>query len=110
MKYNHVEKMKHPCQFPVELVERLVLGMTEVGGLVFDPFMGVGSTAIAAVKNARRSAGADIVDEYLDIAEERLRKLAHGQLRTRPMGKSVHKPSGREKVAQRPLFNNNQWQ
>ena len=42
VKNNHVEKTIHPCQFPVELVERLVLSMTNPGDTVFDPYMGVG--------------------------------------------------------------------
>ena len=49
VKANHIEKTTHPCQFPVELIERLVLSMTEENDWVFDPFMGVGSTAIAAL-------------------------------------------------------------
>ena len=44
VKSNHVEKTIHPCQFPVELVERLVLSMTDPGDSVFDPYMGVGSS------------------------------------------------------------------
>ena len=54
VKHNHPEKTSHPCQFPVGLVERLVLSMTKEGDLVVDPFMGVGSTAIASVKNRER--------------------------------------------------------
>ncbi len=53
VKNNHVEKTIHPCQFPVELVERLVLALTNQGDAVFDPYMGVGSTVIAAVKHSR---------------------------------------------------------
>ena len=45
VKNNHVEKTIHPCQFPVELVERLVLSMTDEGDSVLDPYLGVGSTA-----------------------------------------------------------------
>jgi adenine-specific DNA-methyltransferase len=53
VKNNHVEKTVHPCQFPIELVERLVLSMTREGDNVFDPYMGVGSSVIAAIKNGR---------------------------------------------------------
>ncbi len=52
VKNNHPEKTVHPCQFPVELVERLVLSMTNAEDAVFDPYMGVGSSVIAAL-NAR---------------------------------------------------------
>lgn len=95
VKANHVEKTAHPCQFPVELVERFVLSMTEEGSLVVDPFAGAGSTLVAAAKNGRRSAGADIDEGYCDIAAERIEKLSRGELKTRKMGTPVHTPSGK---------------
>src|SRR5690606_35889755 len=70
VKHNHVEKTPHPCQFPVELPERLVLALTEPGDLVLDPYMGVGSTIVAAVRHGRRAAGAEIVPEYVALARE----------------------------------------
>jgi len=103
VKSNHVEKTDHPCQFPVELIERLVLSMSDEGGLVVDPFMGVGTTAIAAIRHGRRAAGAEIVAGYRDIATERINLEMVGRLRTRPMGKPVHEPTGREQVAQNPF-------
>jgi len=93
VKSNHVEKTEHPCQFPVELIERLVLSMTEEGDSVLDPYMGVGTTVIAAVKHNRTGYGCDIVPRYVDIALERLAQLRHGTLRTRPMGKPIYDPS-----------------
>ena len=57
VKSNHVEKTEHPCQFPVELVERLVLSLTEPGDAVFDPYMGVGSAVVAALKHGRAEIG-----------------------------------------------------
>ena len=95
VKHNHVEKTKHPCQFPVELVERLVLSMTEPGDNVFDPYMGVGSTVIAALKHDRQAYGCDVVDEYVEIAWERVRALQNDNLVTRPMGKPVYDPTKR---------------
>ncbi|QIP06551.1 DNA-methyltransferase [Bradyrhizobium symbiodeficiens] len=92
VKSNHVEKTDHPCQFPVGLVERLVLGLTNNGDSVLDPYLGVGSTAIAAVKNGRNAYGCDVVQEYIDIAHDRLGALGAGQLRTRPMNKPVYDP------------------
>lgn len=102
VKHNHVEKTEHPCQFPVELIERLLLSMTEPGSLVVDPFMGVGTSAVAAILHGRRVAGADIVAKYVEIAEARVRLAWAGSLRTRPLGKPVYTPSGRERVAMRP--------
>lgn len=93
VKNNHVEKTVHPCQFPVELVERLVLALSEPGDSVFDPYMGVGSTVIAALRHKRRGYGCDIVAEYVAIAGERIRELGEGTLRTRPMNRPVYDPS-----------------
>ena len=93
VKHNHVEKTIHPCQFPVELIERLVLSMTEEGDNVFDPYMGVGSSVVAAVKHGRTGYGCDISQEYVDVAWERLHLLRAGLLKTRPMGKPVYDPS-----------------
>lgn len=102
VKHNHVEKTIHPCQFPVELVERLVLSMTTKGGLVVDPFLGVGSTAVAAVLHGRRAAGAEIVAEYCDIAERRIRLASQGLLKTRPMHRPVYQPADNCSVAEKP--------
>lgn len=93
VKSNHPEKTTHPCQFPVELVERLVLSMTDEDDLVFDPYMGVGATVIAALKHGRHGYGCDIVQEYVDITHERIKLLAAGTLRTRPMGKPIYDPN-----------------
>lgn len=93
VKSNHVEKTIHPCQFPVELVERLVLSMTEEGENVFDPYMGVGSSVIAAIKNNRVGYGCDITEEYVTIARQRVNDLYDGTLRTRPMDKPVYDPT-----------------
>lgn len=92
VKNNHVEKTVHPCQFPVELVERLVLSLTEGGGNVFDPYMGVGSSIIAAAMHDRIGYGCDIVQEYVDIAQQRIDALRSGALKIRPMGKPVYDP------------------
>ena len=93
VKSNHPEKTIHPCQFPVELVERLVLSMTNEDDAVLDPYMGVGSSVIAALMHGRRAYGCDIVPEYVDIARQRVDKLHAGRLRTRPMGKPIYDPS-----------------
>jgi DNA modification methylase len=102
VKANHPEKTEHPCQFPVELVERCVLALTDKDDWVYDPYCGVGSTLIAAARHERRAVGCDRDSTYLAAARERLMMLAEGTLKLRPLGKPVHIPSGREKVAQRP--------
>lgn len=93
VKNNHIEKTVHPCQFPVELVERLILSMTDPGDSVFDPYMGVGSALVAAVKHGRLGYGCDIVQEYVDVAWDRIHALRAGYLRTREMGKPVYNPA-----------------
>lgn len=102
VKSNHIEKTDHPCQFPVALVERLVLSLTNEGDLVVDPYMGVGTTAAAAVLHERRAAGADIFDEYLQIAKDRVIKASLGELKTRPLDKPVYEPNGNSKLTQIP--------
>ena len=96
VKANHVEKLDHPCQFPVGLVERLVLALTNPGDAVLDPYLGVGSTAIAALKHKRKAYGCDVLPEYIDIAWDRIRQLQAGKLRIRPMNKPVYEPTLRE--------------
>jgi adenine-specific DNA-methyltransferase len=92
VKSNHVEKTEHPCQFPVELVERLVLSMTNEGDWVFDPFLGTGTSIIAAIRHKRRGAGAETVLKYADLASKRIKQELDGTLRTRPMNKPVYDP------------------
>ena len=103
VKANHPEKTIHPCQFPIELVERCVLALTNEGDWVLDPFSGVGSALLAALKNRRKALGCEKEDEYIRIARQRIDDLASGKLRYRRLGKPVHQPTGREKVAQVPL-------
>ena len=92
VKANHVEKTEHPCQFPVALVQRLVLAMTNEDDIVFDPFMGIGTSAIAAVINKRRAAGSEIMEPYYKLAVQRVIKAMSGELEIRP-DKPVYKPS-----------------
>lgn len=96
VKANHVEKTDHPCQFPVALVERLVLALTHPGQRVLDPYLGVGSSVIAALKHKREAYGCDITPEYIEIARERVEAFYEGSLRTRPMNKPIYDPTGGE--------------
>src|ERR671939_1956106 len=103
VKANHPEKTLHPCQFPIELVERCVLALTNEGDWVLDPFSGVGSSLLAALRHKRRAFGCEKEDEYISIAKQRIADLYSGALRYRQLGKPVHQPTGREKVAQIPM-------
>lgn len=114
VKSNHVEKTIHPCQFPVELVERLVLALTEPGDIVFDPYMGVGSSVIAAIKHNRQGYGCDVLEKYVGIAHQRLCALRDGTLKTRPMDRPVYDPSkpggGQRNLKRKPYNSNNDLQ
>ena len=92
VKHNHVEKTIHPCQFPVELVERLILSLTNLGDWVLDPFLGVGTTAVASILHGRKSAGAEIKEEYLAIALERIKLASSGKLKIRPINRPIYDP------------------
>ena len=103
VKSNHPEKTIHPCQFPIELVQRCILALTNKGDTVLDPFMGVGSALIAAMLHDRQGIGLEISDEYIEIANKRIRDYLNNNLKIRPLGKPVYKPTGKEKVSQIPL-------
>lgn len=102
VKANHPEKTSHPCQFPIELVERCVLALSNEGSWVLDPFAGVCSTVIGSVLHNRNAIGIERNAEYCGIAENRLDDLREGRLRMRPMTKSIHIPSANDKIAQVP--------
>lgn len=99
VKSNHPEKTEHPCQYPIELVERCVLALTNEKSWVLDPFAGVGSTMIASIKNNRNVVGIEKEKKYVDITKQRIDKLFKGKLKTRPITQPIHKPSPNDKVA-----------
>ncbi len=106
VKSNHPEKTIHPCQYPIALVERCVLALTNEGDWVFDPYVGVGTSLIAGIMHNRRVMGCEQEAKYVDIAHERLQAYFNGALPYRSLGKPVYQPTGREKVAQIP----EEWQ
>jgi DNA modification methylase len=102
VKSNHPEKTVHPCQFPVELVERCILALTNKNSWILDPFAGVGSTLIAAIKNYRNSIGIEKESDYVQIAKERIQQLKTGKIKLRPINKPIHIPKSNDRVAQIP--------
>lgn len=102
VKANHPEKTNHPCQYPIELIERCVFALTEKDDWVLDPYCGVGSALIAALKHDRKAAGVDKEQEYIKTAKQRIEDFYTGKLKIRPLGKPVHEPTGRESVSQIP--------
>jgi len=65
---------EHPCQLPVPLLERLILMTTDEGDIVLDPFIGTGTTAIAAKRLGRRYIAIDIDPKYVQITKEKITK------------------------------------
>lgn len=102
VKANHPEKTIHPCQFPIEVVERCVLALTNENDWVLDPFSGVGSAILAALRHNRKGMGCEKEEQYIEVAKQRIADFRNGTLPYRPLGKPVHQPTGREKVAQVP--------
>ena len=102
VKSNHPEKTNHPCQFPIELVERCVLALSKEKSWVLDPFSGVGSTVIASIKNNRNAIGIEKEEQYCKIANQRIEDFKEGKLKMRPINKPIHKPSGNDKVSKVP--------
>ena len=102
VKCNHPEKTIHPCQYPIELVERCVLALTNQNSWILDPYAGVGSTMIAALKNNRNVIGIEKEEKYIEIAEKKIKKLKEGTLKIRPITKQIYKPTNKDKIAQIP--------
>jgi hypothetical protein len=71
---------EHPCQLPVHLLERLILMTTDVGDIVLDPFIGTGTSAIAAKRLGRKYIGIDIDDKYVAISREKLGDISPTQI------------------------------
>jgi len=106
VKANHPEKTPHPCQFPIELVERCILACTNEGDTILDPFSGVGSAMLASIKLGRKALACEMERDYIKLAKERIERFDNDDLPYRQLGKPVHKPTGKEKVSQVP----DEWQ
>ena len=102
VKANHPEKTIHPCQFPVELVERCILAFTKKGDAVLDPFVGTGTSVIAAIKHGRRGVGIDKDQAFIKLARQRIQRFKRGELKIRQIGKPIHQPKLTDKVARVP--------
>ena len=94
------EREHHPTQKPLEIVERMVLASCPAGGLVLDPFMGSGTTAVACAWHGRRFAGYEINPDYFAIARSRIGDAAAGDASRGDGGGNT----GTSPVAQGELF------
>jgi adenine-specific DNA-methyltransferase len=102
VKSNHIEKTIHPCQYPVELVERCILALTNENDWILDPFVGVGSTVLASLKNNRNSLGIEKYKKYIKIGQKRVSDFNDGLQVYRELGKPVFVPNANMKVAMKP--------
>lgn len=98
---NHREKTVHPCQFPVGLAERLILALTDVNALVFDPFAGVGTTGVAAALHQRRFWGAEIIPKYAQESKRRVDAALSGKAKYRPHDQELYDHT-KSKLSRRP--------
>lgn len=102
VKGNHVEKTDHPCQFPVALPLTFIKAVCPQGGLVFDPFMGSGSTGVAAAIGGQRFLGCELLGKYTRIARGRIQEARKGGAAFRPFEQPIHEPRPGDSVAKRP--------
>ena len=101
VKAQHVEKTDHPCQFPVAIPQRLIKALTSANGLILDPFMGSGTTGVAAIVEGRRFVGAEIQKDYYDVSVMRLNDAVSGTAKIRE-DKPVTEPNTNMSVAKLP--------
>jgi adenine-specific DNA-methyltransferase len=92
VKGNHIEKTAHPCQFPIALAEYCILAFSNRHHLIVDPFMGAGTTAVAAIKNGRRAAGCDLMREFVELTIDRVKLLEEGRLPYRDRRRPIYVP------------------
>ena len=80
-----------------------MLALTNENDVVYDPFAGVGSTLLAALKNNRRAFGTELMQEYIDIGLERIKALSKDELKTRPIYQRIYEPSGNDTISKYPV-------
>jgi len=103
VKANHPEKTQHPCQFPIELVQRCVLALTNKQAHILDPFMGVGSTIIGSIMHNRKATGYEMDQIFINLTKKRIKEFKNGSIKIRKLGKPIHVPKKTDKVAQLPF-------
>jgi adenine-specific DNA-methyltransferase len=101
VKARHIEKTDHPCQYPVVIPQRLIKALAPDNGLILDPFMGAGTTGVAALLEKKRFVGAEIQKDYYEISVARIRDVASGTLKIRD-DKPVVEPNTNAAVTKLP--------
>lgn len=102
VKSNHPEYTGHPAQFPIELVQRLVLALSNEGDTVLDPFGGVGSSTLAALLLNRKAISIERDEGYINTTLDRVKAMLDDTLKIRKLGTRIYVPTGREKVSRIP--------
>lgn len=69
------DKTEHPCQMPIEVMKRIILTTTNEGDLILEPFMGSGTTCLAAYDLKRRYIGIEKEPKYYEIAKKRIEQF-----------------------------------
>ena len=90
VKSNHIEKTIHPCQFPVGLIERIILALSNPYDTVFDPYCGVGSAGVASAIHKRYFFGVDSENKYIEIGQNRINEALNGNAKYRPHDKPIY--------------------
>jgi adenine-specific DNA-methyltransferase len=98
VKAGHIEKTSHPCQFPVALAQRLVLALSTSKDLVMDPFLGAGTTGVAAALEKRRFIGSEIEATYISIAKARIAEAIEGAAKVRALSQGPYEPKKSDPV------------
>ena len=102
VKANHPEKTDHPCQFPIELVQRCILALTNEGDKILDPFAGVGSTLVGGYLLNRFCRGYELDENYIKLTQKRIKDFEKGVIKIRKIGTKIHVPKSTDKVASIP--------
>ena len=71
---NHGQVDGHNATFPLDLAGKAIMGWSKEGDIVLDPFLGSGTTAVAAKQLKRKYIGIELSEEYCEIAKQRLRQ------------------------------------
>ena len=69
------ERTSHPCQFPTDLIDRIILGFSNTHNIVFDPFVGSGTTFESCIRNNRYCIGFEIREDYCKILKSRIEHI-----------------------------------
>ena len=72
VKHNHEEQTAHPCQFPEDLIARIILATTKPGDIVLDPYLGAGTVAVVSKNHGRHFVGSELQPDYCQIIQRRL--------------------------------------